>query len=229
MNACIIVSAGSGLRFCQENLNSPLPKQYFQIGNRRILDYTLGVFIKEVETVIVVIRKEDEGFFRSEYPGVQYIIGGSIRQDSVRNGLSYLKENFSDIKNVLITDAVRPFASSKMIQNVLKHLNDGCTAVIPALKINEAVKQVKNGFVEKTIDREIIYTAQTPQGFDFKTIYNLHQKYKGSNFIDDSLLCETENLPIKIVDGEKQNIKITTIDDITYSSYLLKEIIRLLP
>lgn len=81
-------------------------------------------------------------------------------------------------KLVLIADAVRPFTTPTLIQNIKHSLNSNEIGVMPALKVHDTVKKVENGLVKETLDRSKLYLAQTPQGFCFHTILKLHQKYE---------------------------------------------------
>lgn len=208
MIGCIIASGGSGTRF---DKNAILPKQYTKLADgEEIFLKTLNTFNGEVDKVVAVIREEDEEFFKQNYSKINYVYGGEVRQTSIRNGLEYFKQHLPETKYILITDAVRPFVSKAIIQNIIYKLQSGERAVIPAIKVYDTIKEVKNGLITKTINREGLYFAQTPQGFEFDTIFKLHQKYKGENFTDDSLLCEKEGIAVSVIEGESTNIKITT-------------------
>jgi 2-C-methyl-D-erythritol 4-phosphate cytidylyltransferase len=216
MNACVILAGGKGSRF--NNKQDNLPKQYYRYKGKRILDYTIENFVGEVDNLIVVIRHEDENFFKENYKGINFIIGGIERKDSVYNALQFLKKNFPLTKFVLITDGVRPFTSKNLIQNVIRELEKGEEAVIPAVKINDTIKAVdENGYIIRTVDRAKLWAAQTPQGFNFQSIYRLNKKYKASVFTDDAFYFEAENLKVKVIEGEISNIKITTFEDLKSS------------
>lgn len=218
MIAVLITSGGMGLRFqasslgLKENvgLKENLPKQFLKINGERILTKTINVFKEFADFLIVSIPAEYEEFFKMEYPEINYCIGGGTRQKSVFNALLQIK----NADYVLITDAVRPFVSKELIQNVIKELRGGEKGVIPAIPMHDTVKKSQNGYIVETLNREEIFSVQTPQGFDFKTIKALHRKYKNENFSDDSLLFEMEKIPVKMILGEKSNIKITTPEDL---------------
>ena len=215
---CIITSGGSGLRFGlgTEDLQAKglggRPKQYQEIESEMIVAKTIKQFQGLIEEIIVVIRKEDEGFFKQNFPNIKYCFGGETRQASVLKGLEFLSPNKPEF--VLITDAVRPFTSKKLITEVINELKNGKKAVIPVLPIHDTVKKAINGKVIETLNREELFLTQTPQGFEFELIYNLHNKYKAESFTDDSALCEKAGIEVTAILGEKKNIKITTKDDI---------------
>ncbi len=206
MLACIITAGGFGKRF-----NSQIPKQYHKLESGFVLQKTIDLFCNFTQNILVVIRKEDEDFFKANFK-TNYCFGGQERQNSVFNGLEFLCEKKP--KYVLITDGVRPFASKNLIQNVINALEDGEKAVIPCVKVQDTVKKVINGYVSGTISRENLALVQTPQGFDFNLIHSLHKKYQHLTLTDDSALCEIEKIPVKVIEGERGNIKITTQDDL---------------
>lgn len=218
MIAVLITSGGMGLRFQTKsldlkgnfNLEENLPKQFLKINGERILTKTINIFKEFADFLIVSIPAEYEAFFKKEYPEINYCIGGGTRQKSVFNALSQIK----NADYVLITDAVRPFVSKELIQNVIHELRSGERGVIPAIPMHDTIKKIQNGYIVETLNREEIFSVQTPQGFDFEIIKNLHQKYKDENFSDDSLLFEMEKIPVKMILGEKSNIKITTPEDL---------------
>jgi 2-C-methyl-D-erythritol 4-phosphate cytidylyltransferase len=209
MLASIITAGGFGERF-----NSHIPKQYHKIGDEFILQKTINTFTHFSKNLVVVIRKEDESFFKEHFSNIEYVFGGKTRQASVLKGLEFLAKKNMNYKDVLITDGVRPFVSSKLIQEVIRCLNDGELGVIPCIKLQDTIKRVHNNYVVETVEREGLFATQTPQGFKFKTIYELHKKYQDLNFTDDAQLFEREGIKVRVVEGEKTNIKITTQGDL---------------
>lgn len=212
MIACIIAGAGSGKRFLKGD-NLSLPKQFHKIGKKPILEKVIENF-SDFPTV-VSIRKEDEKYFKENYKNALYAIGGETRQESIRKGLIFIKQNFPEIKYILIADAVRPFTSKVLIQSIVNSVIDGKRAVIPVIQIVDTLKEVKNGCIIKTLPRENIVCAQTPQGFEFEMIYNLHEKFADCAFTDDSALCEAANIKVHVIEGERANIKVTFSEDIS--------------
>lgn len=218
MIAVVITGGGIGSRF---GLIDGLPKQFAKIGTERILTKTINAFKEFADFLIVTIPAQYEEFFQNEYPDVKYVIGAETRQKSVFNALSeieafnsLLKLESKSISKVLITDAVRPFVSKKIIKNVLAELEKGEKGVIPAIRMQDTIKEIKNGYVSKTLNRDEIFAIQTPQGFDFELLNSLHKKYQEENFSDDSLLLEKDGIPVKVIEGEKANIKITKQEDV---------------
>ncbi len=207
MLVCLITASGFGSRF-----QSNTPKQYHKIQDEFILQKTINTFATEVDKLMVIIRNEDEKFFNKHFAGVEYTFGGSTRQASVLNGLLGAKQY--NPKHVLIADGVRPFVSKDLIKQVINNLNKGEKAVVPCLKIYDTVKKVQDGYILGTLNRDELMVAQTPQGFDFNLILQLHQKYHDYLFTDDSSLAEMDGIKVKFIEGEKSNTKITTMDDL---------------
>jgi 2-C-methyl-D-erythritol 4-phosphate cytidylyltransferase/2-C-methyl-D-erythritol 2,4-cyclodiphosphate synthase len=210
--SAIIAAAGSGVR-----AGGDLPKQYQSLGGVSMLESSIKAFYnnKLIDSICVVISPEHKPFFdninKKFDDKIIYAYGGKLRQDSVLEGLLKLKEHKPDM--VLIHDGARPFVSEKIINNVVNAL-EGADAVLPAVKVVDTIKFVDEGIVKKTPDRNNLYSAQTPQGFKYELILNLHEKYKGKGFTDDVALAENDGIEIKIVEGDHANYKVTTSEDI---------------
>ncbi len=200
-NVALIVAGGSGSRF-----NSATPKQYhsFPGSNLTILQNTINIFKTHplIDLVSVVI-----GQGHNVDLDCPYSYGGSTRQESVRNGLNFLRQY--NPKNVLIHDAVRPFISHEIISQVIEKLKS-FEAVDIGLPIVDTVKTY-SGIV---IPRESIYSSQTPQGFHFDLIAELHET-STCNYSDDiSLYLASGRKNLSIVAGDTRNKKITYREDI---------------
>ncbi|MCL5991497.1 MAG: 2-C-methyl-D-erythritol 4-phosphate cytidylyltransferase [Bacteroidetes bacterium] len=217
--AAIIPAAGIGTRF-----GGSMPKQFSEYESIPILIHTLKLFerINEVTSVIVAITPSWEDYTNEmiSIHGLnkvnKIIAGGMERQDSVFNALITLGTNVYDI--ILIHDAVRPFVSPELVRKIIL-LSNEFGAVIPALKPKETIKQIdENGMVQKTLDRSVLCAVQTPQGFKKGIIFSAYKKAMEENFYatDDAALVEFAGFPVKVIDGEETNIKITTQFDIQF-------------
>jgi 2-C-methyl-D-erythritol 4-phosphate cytidylyltransferase/2-C-methyl-D-erythritol 2,4-cyclodiphosphate synthase len=211
--AAIIVAAGKGTR-----AGSALPKQYRLIGGKPVLAHTLEAFLQHdaVEYVLPVISENDEYYEKTAAPVasdklLQPVIGGATRQKSVRNGLEALSK--LDVTHVLIHDAARPFVSEGIITDIVAGLQDN-QAVIPAVAIKDTLKRVSSDMtIEQSVDREGLWGAQTPQGFDYQLITKLHTEHHDKQVTDDASLCELAGQPVAIIEGDAANFKITTPED----------------
>lgn len=213
----VITAAGKGTR-----MNSDLNKQYIEIAGIPVLSRTIEAFqqCKEVDSIILVVNEEDINFCRHKivehynFSKVKSLVsGGAERQNSVYKGLCAVCE---DCKIVLIHDGARPFVTNK---NIIDAINAAKTygACGVGVKLKDTIKLCdQNGFVESTPDRNSLWNIQTPQAFKYNIIRNAHEKAIQSNYIgtDDMVLVERQGIPVKIVQGNYQNIKITTPEDL---------------
>lgn len=216
---CLIVCCGIGSRIKRE-----VPKQYLDMKGKPVIYHTISKFLKHknIDAVALVINNDYRKLYYDSIKGLPVdgkrllfpVLGGAERQDSVRQGLIYLK-NFSPEK-VIIHDGVRPFISDTIITKVVENIKPG-QAVLPVVSISDTIKRCNNSYVEETVDRNKFYGAQTPQGFMFEEILELHIKHKyNTKVTDDVSLFEMSQKDVLCVDGCKSNIKITTEDDLKY-------------
>ena len=171
--------------------------------------------------VQVVIRDEDRAIFAAATAGLPLlppVPGGAERQDSVRLGLEALVPH--DPSRVLIHDGARPFPDSRLIDRVLDAL-DQAPAAIPALPLGDTIKRVENGVIRETIDRSLLWRAQTPQGFHFRPILAAHRAATGRVLTDDAAVAEAAGIAPVVVAGSEENLKVTTANDLAAAERLL--------
>ena len=213
----IIVAAGNGLRF-----GSTTPKQYNKLGNTTVIGYVVDRFLNnaKIDKVLVVISKEHEALYKAAVKDHEkllgFVYGADTRQGSVLAGLERVNE--FKFENVLIHDAARPFISDDMMFDAIDGLSS-FKAVDIALDITDTIKHKETA---ETLDRGALYAAQTPQAFNFQTIYSLHKKYKDRSFTDDIALATEDGIKIGRVQGSKMNFKITTQEDLMLANNMLK-------
>lgn len=213
MKTCvIIVAAGSG-----ERIGGNIPKQYLKISDRSILEHTISAFeiSKSIDEIVIAINPDHHQFYKNikSNKKIYFINGGSTRQESVKNALEFL-ENKSPEK-VLIHDAARPFINSDIIEQIVLEL-DTHKAVELVSKCVDTVEYDGN-----YIDRNRLRFAQTPQGFEFKTILKLHRDNTEVQYTDDISLTKKEAIKVKSIIGNRSNFKITTIDDFELATTLI--------
>jgi 2-C-methyl-D-erythritol 4-phosphate cytidylyltransferase len=151
---------------------------------------------------------------------VEFIQGGSTRQESVYNGLQALPD---DATRVLIHDGARCLATADLFDRCAEVLHD-CTGLIAAVPVKDTIKVVdENGIITSTPDRRQLWAAQTPQGFDVKLLKQCHQTgiSQGWEVTDDAALFEKCGLSVKIVEGEETNLKVTTPQDLAIAEFIL--------
>jgi len=209
----IITAAGSGLRFGEE-------KQFKLLCGKPLFLYSLDCFIQSplVNEIILVVPKSSFSLASSitgeskRYNKVKMISGGEKRQDSVRNAVM-LSEKNSDL--ICIHDAARPFVSSKLIELSIKACNNADGAII-AVRSVDTIKYSNNDYIEKTLCRNNIWLAQTPQVFDRNKLIGIYEKLDVSKLdaTDESSLMEKMGYKIRLINNSSvSNFKITTNND----------------
>ncbi len=224
-NFAIIAAAGNGERFCDSKSKMLVP-----LLGKPLLSYTLDKFeeSEKIDEIILVIRVQDRKLIekeiveRNNYVKVKTITtGGSTRQESVYNGLMAIKEEDGI---VCIHDGARPLLKKRMIDETIKMvpLFDGIVLAVP---IVETVKKVNISemLVEKTVNRDMFWIAQTPQTFRLGKIKKYYQKAMKENIqvTDDSALLEYYGGKVAIVHGSEENIKITTKVDLLLAEVIM--------
>ena len=216
--ALLILAAGAGSR-----AGGALPKQYQSFGGKPVLRHTLEAFAGHpaISTTRVVIASGQEESFREAAAGLDMappVTGGVTRQELGHLGLEALAAEAP--RKVLIHDAARPFVSHDLVERVLAGL-DGHAGVVPALPVAETLKRAPGGMIAGTVDREGLWSAQTPQGFRYDPIRSAHARAAAAGlteFTDDAAVAEWAGLEVAVVAGEPANRKLTTADDIREAS-----------
>ncbi len=153
---------------------------------------------------------------------IELIEGGETRQQSVYNGLQALPQN---AQRVLIHDGARCLATPDLFDRCAKELLT-CQGLIAAIPVKDTIKVVdQHQFIQDTPKRSQLWAAQTPQGFEVKLLKDCHEKGRnlGWEVTDDAALFEKCQLPVKIVEGEETNLKVTTPIDLTIAEFILKK------
>lgn len=197
----IVVANGNGTR-----ANLGFNKVLFTMKNgKTVLENSCHLFIEDRDCErVIVVTKEKVNFSSSK---VMVVSGGKRRSNSVYNGLKYVQSEY-----VFIHDGVRPFLSKIDLEKVKEAIKrtDGVILAHPAI---ETVKYVNNSTIQKTINRDKIYCAMTPQAFKAKLIKKAYEKADLTNVTDDSSIMEKAGYKVKIVCGSKLNVKLTNKED----------------
>lgn len=220
----IIPAAGAGTRF-----GSDVPKPLLLLKGKEVLVYSLEVFDRcdLVEGVVVVAPPERVAEFDrviKKYPfkkSIQIAAGGQSRYESVNNGLKLLNPN---IDFVLIHDGARPLVSLKVIEEAIKTCY-AAQAVVVGVPLKPTIKRIdpKAKVIDTTLDRTILWEAQTPQVFAYELLTQAHRQGAGLDveITDDAFLVERYGAKIKMIEGEYRNVKITTPEDLKIAEALL--------
>ena len=215
--SAIIVAAGAGTRFGEM-------KQFAYLRAKPVLEWTLERFETHagIEAIVLVLPDEqDLKHYRMRYAKIVDIVrGGEKRQDSVWQGFRILSASAPEV--VLVHDGARPLAGADLIDRVIAAARaDG--AAVPVLPIDDTVKEVRDGRVVATVDRTLLFRAQTPQGFRYDVLKKALDAARRDRFTgtDEAALVERLGLPVTAVAGDPRNIKITTPVDIPIAEALL--------
>ena len=214
----IVVAGGTGQR-----MGSVVPKQFLEIEHKAILTHTIDQFVaafSDIELVVVLpeayLKQGQEVLSKSKYKNtISYVAGGDTRFQSVKNGLSTITAP----SIVFVHDAVRCLLTPALIQRCYQQAFDKGSA-IPSVTATDTVRLMQ-GEAHQLLDRENIMLIQTPQTFRSDILLKaFEQKYQAS-FTDDANVVEASGVPVYLVDGEYENIKITRPLDLAIANYIL--------
>ena len=206
----ILLCAGSGKR-----TGLKYNKIFYKINNQTVYEMNISHFLEvnRCKQIIVVTKENEIDDIRTlvNDSRIEYVFGGKERQDSVYEGLQKVKEN-----HVFIHDGARPYVTKQSIDDLVDCLKtyDAGLLMVPC---KDTIKEVKEGIVVKTLKRETLMQAQTPQVFKSEDIKVAYQKAKDEGYVatDDSQLFERYiDKDIKAVLGDYSNLKITTQEDL---------------
>ena len=206
MSDCfILLSAGKSKRF-----KSKINKQFITYKNRPLFEHSLQTAInsKLFKRILIVTNKKIN---KNYSKNINIIKGGNERHNSTENALKYLKNK--KIKNVYIHDAARPNLSINLLKNLKNNLKKN-SAVVPYLISENSVKYKSNNKINN-LNRDKVLLTQTPQCFNFNELFNLYKNNK-EKITDEATLYLNNNKKIKFIHGDKNNFKITTVDDLKY-------------
>jgi len=243
---CIVVAGGKGLR-----MGGDLPKQFLPIGGRPVLMHTLEAFERAIPGIhlVLVLPKDQQDFWRDLCKKHHFTLphtiadGGETRFHSVLNGLKALPAQPSapnpQPSLVAVHDGVRPFVSEDVIRRTFDAARDH-GAAIPVVPVVETLRQLlpttdisappnnplpslsrEGPGVSFTVDRSLYRLVQTPQTFQLPLLLRAYEQPYTEAFTDDASVVEALGHPITLVEGNRENIKITTPFDLTIAEALL--------
>ncbi|AEN92001.1 MULTISPECIES: 2-C-methyl-D-erythritol 4-phosphate cytidylyltransferase [Priestia] len=220
----IVLAAGQGKR-----MKAGRNKQFLTIQNVPLIIHTLQKFEQDpwCSGIVLVVNKKEVAIFEellTEYPiqKVQSLtVGGDERQHSVYNGLKNLKQ----AQMVLIHDGARPFVQQNTIHELVEKAASDKAAVL-AVPVKDTIKRVEQGTVIETVERSSLWAIQTPQAFLFDVVMDAHEKAKTNEYLgtDDASLVEKAGQKVSIVEGNYDNIKLTTPEDLLYAEAILTKL-----
>ena len=221
----LIPAAGMGRR-----MGSDRNKLLLTLLGKPLLAWTLlaAEAARDISWIGIIGQVADQADFKdilaqmSLSKPVQLIPGGETRQQSVYNGLQALP---AEAERVLIHDGARCLATPQLLDRCATVLLD-CPGLIAAVPVKDTIKVVnETGIIQDTPDRRQLWAAQTPQGFDVLLLKQCHEQGRnlGWEVTDDAALFERCGLPVRIVEGEETNLKVTTPVDLAIAEFILRQ------
>ena len=214
MNYVVIVAGGKGLR-----MGGDVPKQFLLFGGKPVLMRTIERFhaFDAQLQIILVLPPDQQGYWHelclAHHFKLPYLLadGGATRFESVRNGLALIPNDAQGV--VAVHDGVRPMVSVKVIERCFA-MACKTQAVIPVTPVVETLRQIMPDGASQTVNRDAYRLVQTPQTFDLQLLKQAYQQPYSTAFTDDASVVEALGMQITMVEGNKENIKITTPFDL---------------
>ncbi|CAN5809743.1 2-C-methyl-D-erythritol 4-phosphate cytidylyltransferase [soil metagenome] len=201
----VVVAAGSGERF-------GAPKQYAPLAGRRVLDWSIDAARSVADGVVLVVPAADA---EQAEPAVDaVVVGGATRSESVRAGLAAVPH---DAAVVLVHDGARPLASHALFRAVVDAVLAGADAALPATAVVDTVCDPHGG----PVDRDALRAVQTPQGFEATALRRVHATRPDAT--DDASLVVAGGGRVRLVQGERWNLKVTEPDDLIVAEAVLEQ------
>ncbi len=220
----IIAAAGQGLR-----MNLPRPKQFLPLGDRPLLAHTARTFLDTplIDGLVLVVpphclesaRKLIAPHLGGTKP-VYWARGGKERQDSVYNGILAAP---GDCRWLVVHDGARPLVSAALVKRTCLAARE-TGAAICGLPATDTVKRVDDGVVSATLRRDSIWLVQTPQVFARDVLLEAYRQAAARAFLgtDDASLVERTGVEVRMVEGERSNIKVTNVEDLAWAGWWLE-------
>jgi 2-C-methyl-D-erythritol 4-phosphate cytidylyltransferase len=216
----IIVAGGVGQR-----MGATIPKQFMMLGQEPVLARTINLFSEALPKaeLVVVLPEEHIALWRNiaarfDVAPHKIASGGKERFDSVKSGLAALSD---EVETIAVHDAVRPLATKKLIIRLALAAEDA-QAVIPVIAPHDSIRQVE-GERSYIVDRSQLRMVQTPQFFQAEVLRRAYEQSFSPLFTDDASVVEAAGGEVTLIEGEVQNIKITTPIDLTIAEAILAE------
>ena len=224
MNIAIIVAAGTGSRFSADQ-----PKQFTHILGKPLLIHTLERFgaCPTVDEIVLVLS--DAGREQFQISNLEskisklrsIVIGAATRAESVKNGLDAIDASTANI--VAVHDGARPLVSVEEITRVIEKADETGAACLVA-EVTDTIKEISDGVIVGTVERDKLRRALTPQAFRYEILIKAYENADLSvNVTDECYLVEKLGIEIAVVEGSSRNIKITRAEDIRFAEMFLSE------
>jgi len=220
MDYAVIVAGGKGLR-----MGTDVPKQFLPLNGLPVLMRTIKRFreYNHELRIIVVLPKEQHEYWnelcRNYHFTDAYCVaeGGETRFHSVKNGLAMIPDDTDGV--VGVHDGVRPFPSISVIDNCFETARR-TGAAVPVTQVVDTLRALKDGSISETVNRDSFRLVQTPQAFDVHLLKRAYEQPYSDHFTDDASVVEGLGERVTIVEGNRENIKITTPFDLRIARVL---------
>ncbi|MDW3095191.1 MAG: 2-C-methyl-D-erythritol 4-phosphate cytidylyltransferase [Gammaproteobacteria bacterium] len=222
----VIPAAGIG-----ERVGSSLPKQYLKIAGKTILEHAISPFIKNscIAGITIALNQQDVHFdelnIKTRSQKIHTVIGGATRAHSVLNALNSFEAQLDKDDFVLVHDAARPCLTMSDLEKLIGVCIQHDVGGIVGSPMPDTIKQVEKGNIENTLDRENIWRAYTPQMFKFEVLRSAILKAFADNvrITDEANALEYVGYKPCMVEGDSQNLKITTAEDVSIAEMILQK------
>ena len=215
----VILAAGEGRR-----MRSALPKQFLELDGKPVLRYTIERFLEFDRRIhLIVVLPSDRIEYWREYchhtgfrPAMRLVAGGLTRFHSVKNALEFVPENAL----VAIHDGVRPLIAADLLSELFDKAAHS-QAVVPVLPLVESVRELQGAGLSRAVDRSRFVSVQTPQVFHAEVLKRAYAQPYSPAFTDDAAAAESLGIKISLCDGRRENLKITTPEDLVLARAII--------
>jgi 2-C-methyl-D-erythritol 4-phosphate cytidylyltransferase len=219
--SAVIPAAGIGKR-----VGAAIPKQYLPLLNKTIIEHSLAPFLDHpaITRVIVSLAENDQWFSElpvAKHPKIETVVGGTERVDSVLAALNMI--HYDDY--VLVHDAARPCIRLSDINKLINEVKIKQQGAILASKVRDTMKRSNNDqTIHMTVDRDNLWHALTPQMFINKQLINaINESSQAEKITDEASALEMSGLPVSIVEGRSDNLKVTREEDLKLAAFYLAQ------
>jgi 2-C-methyl-D-erythritol 4-phosphate cytidylyltransferase len=222
--AAVIVAAGIGKR-----VGADIPKQYLTLSGKTIIEHSIAPFVNhpDISSVVVAIAKNDQWFAKlaiAKHPKVKVVAGGAERVDSVLSALQVIAAD----DYVLIHDAARPCITRSDIDKLITYVCSSKQGAILASRVRDTMKRSDpHGKITGTVERENLWHALTPQMFLNKMLLKAIGCVEDPQMItDEASAMEMSGLPVTIIEGRSDNLKVTRKEDLQIAALYLSHLVN---
>lgn len=211
----VIVAGGSGSRMGR-------PKQMLPLAGKPVLVRTIEAFrqVRQVQQIVVVTPLENQAVLARYFTDITFALPGNTRMESVKNGVGCVNPS---AELVAVHDGARPLVNPLHIQECL-HAAETYGAAVLAVPVKDTVKIGEDNFVKQTLDRSLLWAAQTPQAYRKEVLQNALEKFSAQTDVtDESQLVEKTGVKVRLVPSDYKNNKITTPEDLVFAQAMVEE------